>query len=243
MKRLLIPCLLLLSTACAATRPVATAPAVAPPVVATPSAGSPAPAGTIRVTGRAHHEVAPDQATITVGVHDRARTARAATDANNEHMARLVAALRSHGIAERDIQTSTFQVNEDYDARGRVNGFVVTNLVTITVADLPRTGEILDAAVSAGASQIHGVSFGLADPHGSEQQALEQAMADARKRGEVLAKSAAGSLGDVIGIDTVYAPTFQPRVFGSLAEGADVPISPGRLESDVEVTVLFALRA
>lgn len=242
MNRLLIPCLLLLSTACAAARPVATSP-VAAPVPAPITSATPAPAGTIRVTGRAHHEVAPDQATITVGVHDRARTARAATDANNEHMARITAALRSRGIAERDIQTSMFQVNEDYDARGRVNGFVVTNLVTITVDDLERTGEILDAAVSAGANQVHGVSFGLADPHGSEQQALEQAMADARKRGEVLAKSAAGSLGDVIGIDTVYAPTFQPRVFGSMAEGADVPISPGTLESDVEVTVLFALRS
>lgn len=242
MNRLLIPCLLLLSTACAAARPVATSP-VAAPVPAPITGATPAPAGTIRVTGRAHHEVAPDQATITLGVHDRARTARAATDANNEHMARITAALRSRGIAERDIQTSMFQVNEDYDARGRVNGFVVTNLVTITVDDLKRTGEILDAAVSAGANQVHGVSFGLADPHGSEQQALEQAMADARKRGEVLAKSAAGSLGDVIGIDTVYAPTFQPRVFGSMAEGADVPISPGTLESDVEVTVLFALRS
>lgn len=241
MKRHLIPCLLLLTTACAATRPIATAPiAAAPRAIATDAS---TPAGTIRVTGRAHHEVAPDQATITLGVHDRARTARAATDANNDHIARITAALRSHGVAERDIQTSSFTVNEDYDLRGRVVGFVVTNLVTIQVAELPRTGEVLDAAVSAGATQIHGVSFGLADPHGSEQEALERAMADAKKRGEVLAKSAAGSLGDVIGIDTVNAPIFQPRMYGTMAEGADVPISPGTLESDVEVTVLFALRS
>lgn len=244
MKHLPLVSLFSLLTACAATRPVAPATAPAPVTDGAPlsSPAAATPAGTIRVAGRAHHEVAPDLATITLGIHDRARTARDATTANNEHMARLVAALRTHGIAERDIQTSNFSVSEDYNLRGVINGFVVTNLVTIEVTELARTGEVLDAAVSAGANQIHGVSFGLADPDGSEEAALQRAMKDARARGEVLARSADGELGDVIGIDTVSAPYFQPRVYGAMAEGAAVPISPGMLASDVEVTVVFALR-
>src|SRR5690606_39335868 len=131
-------------------------------------------------------------------------TAREALDANTAAMAELIEALKASGIEARDIQTSGFSVNPNYvytDARDengyslppRINGYQVSNTVTVTVRDLDALGSILDKSVTVGANTVNGVSFAVADPAALYDQDRHAHVADARAKAELHAPAAAST--------------------------------------------------
>ena len=108
---------------------------------------------TVIVTGEGTAEMAPDMALVDLGVVKDAKTAREALDANNKAMADILAAMKDAGIEARDLQTSGFAINPQYQfpqsSTGEnpppiLLGFQVTNTVTLRVRDLSKLGEILD---------------------------------------------------------------------------------------------------
>ena len=130
----------------------------------------PAYAGTITIEGRGEVTAAPDTAFVTSGVTTQGATARDALDLNTKAMDDLLAALKASGIEARDIQTSGFSVSPNYvysderDANGytlppKINGYQVSNVVTVRVRALDTLGAILDKSVTVGANTINGVSL------------------------------------------------------------------------------------
>jgi len=171
----------------------------------------PAYAGTISIEGRGEVAAAPDMAMVNSGVTTQGATAREALDANTAAMADLIAALKGSGIADRDIQTSGFSVNPNYvysderDANGytmppKINGYQVSNTVTIKVRDLDQLGAILDQSVTVGANTVNGVSFSVADPSALYNKAREAAFADATAKAELYAGAAGSALDEIVSI-------------------------------------------
>ena len=74
--------------------------------------------------------------------------ARDALTANSEAMTRILALLKTSGIAEKDIQTSNFSVQPRYDysnnSQPRLTGYDVSNTVTVAVRQLSSLGAVLD---------------------------------------------------------------------------------------------------
>lgn len=143
---------------------------------------------------------APDQATVFAGVVTEAPTARGAVEANSRAMARLVAAIRAAGVAEREVRTQDVSVSprysqppRDYDGQQfvpRIVGYTANNSVRIELADPSRLSALLDAMTAAGANPINGPNFALADDRAVALRAREQAVARAREQAEVLARAA-----------------------------------------------------
>lgn len=217
---------------------------------------SPALAGTIAIDGHGEVTAAPDTAYVTSGVTTQGETARDALDANSAAMADLIAALKDAGIAERDIQTAGFAVNPNYvysdqrDENGynkapKINGYEVSNSVTVRVRALDTLGSVLDRAVTVGANTVNGVSFSVADPTELYQQARKQAFADAKAKAELYAQAAGSALSDIVTIaekQGYSAP--QPYAVKALAEGApraDVPVQAGELSFATDVSVTWDL--
>ena len=102
----------------------------------------------------------PDVAIISTGVVTRATTATAAIRGNATRMERVRAALRAAGIADKDIQTSSLNLNPEYNyvqnQPPRLTGYTASNQVTVRFRDIGETGKILDALVAEGANQISG---------------------------------------------------------------------------------------
>ena len=150
---------------------------------AQPSAGSMFQTTTLNLSAYGETRVAPDKATINLGVVTEAPTAAGALAANNEKMNSVIAALRKAGIAEKDIQTSGLNLNAQYDyvqnEPPKLRGYQASNQVTITVNDLAKLGAAVDATVKAGANQVNGISFGLKDPSAAENAARQEAVAQA----------------------------------------------------------------
>jgi uncharacterized protein YggE len=216
----------------------------------------PAFAGEITIEGRGDVRAAPDMALINSGVTTQGATAREALDANTAAMAELIAALKDAGIEARDIQTSGFSVNPNYvysDARDdlgytlppKMNGYQVSNTVTVAVRELDELGSILDKSVNVGANTINGVTFGVADTSKLYDEARKSAFADARAKAELYATAAGGTLEDIESIsETQGFNSPQPVAMYSMraeAASADVPVEGGELSFSINVNVQWDL--
>lgn len=230
--------------------PLALAAAIAFPAIATAADSFPPPR--IIVSGEGQSTVAPDLALLTLSVMREAKTARAALDANNDAMAAVIAAMKSAGIKDRDLQTAGIQINPRYNYTNKPDGsqeaelvaYQVTNTLSVRIRDIDKTGEILDKAVSLGVNQGGGISFSNEDPKAAVTEARKKAVADAMAKAKTLAEAAGVSIGRVLEItDQNIAPAPMPinaKAFD--AAGAAVPVQAGENAYAVQVTVTFELK-
>jgi uncharacterized protein len=203
--------------------------------------GSAASVRTVTVTGTGSVESVPNRAGLSVGVSSDASTARAALAANAGKAANVIEALRAAGVAKTDLQTTDVTVSPRWDDRGRQNGFTAHSSVRVDVASVSRAGAILDAAVSAGATETSGPSFGRSDRSELYRNALKAAFADARGKAATLAGEAGASVGAVQRIEESPGVQPMPLFAARAASDSATPVEPGTTEVQATVTVTFSL--
>lgn len=165
-------------------------------------------AAVIRVAGNATVSLAADYATLQIGVNTRKATMSEAQAENARLMQAVIAAIYQTGIAEKDVNTSQFNVftsNEtSLDAEGKEiprNVYMVENMLAVTVRDLDRLGTVLDAAMAAGANTTYGVNFSSTQENEAYQKALARAYQDAEAKARTLCEAAGKQLGALTLID------------------------------------------
>lgn len=229
--------------------PLALAAAIALPGFA--RADTPPPPRII-VSGEGEASAAPDLALLSLSVMREAKTARAALDAGNDAMAAVIAAMKSAGIEDRDLQTGGLQINPRYNFTNRPDGsqeaelvaYQVTNTLTVRIRNIDKTGELLDKAVSLGVNQGGGISFSNEDPSKTLTEARKKAVADAMTKAKTLAEAAGVSVGRVLEIvDQNMAPMPMPMSAKSFDSArAAVPVEAGENAYKVQVNVTFELK-
>jgi len=193
---------------------------------------------TVTVMGAGSVESVPDEANFTFGVETRGRTAQAAIAANATAMEKLIAALRRAGA--RDLATQWVSVYPVTREEGTIEGYAASNSVSATIG-VSRAGALIDAAAEAGANQISGPGLSSSDAERLYRDALGAAVADARKRAEVLAKAAGRSLGEISSISEQGAQAI-PLYREAADTASSTPIVPGEQETTATVIVTFELR-
>jgi uncharacterized protein YggE len=192
----------------------------------------------------------PDVARIGAGVVTQAATASAAIQQNAQQMARVRAALKRAGIADRDIQTSSINLNPEYryvENRPPVlTGYRAGNEVTVRFRDLANTGRILDALVAEGANQINGPTLTLDKPDEALDEARTAALRKAQARAEMYARSLGKRVARVVAVSetgTAYQPYPRPMMAEARGMAADAAskIDPGEQSVTVNLTVTFDL--
>lgn len=202
----------------------------------------------IQVSGTGSAFGVPDVALIDLGVSVERDSVSAARDEAAEAMQEVIDSLKDNGVEDRDIQTTRFSIQPvfDYpDGRQVLRGFEVTNMVTAKVRDIDSLDDALDDAAAAAGDlvQIQGLRFDIDDPSELEAEAREDAVGEARDKGETLAELSGVSLGRPISIsESTTAPPIPlaDRALAGVAEAA-TPIEAGELEVTVTVNVLFAI--
>ncbi|MBI5563693.1 MAG: SIMPL domain-containing protein [Chloroflexi bacterium] len=204
---------------------------------------------TITVVGGGTASGAPDRATAQLGIETQSTTPEQATRANNDQMTKLIEALKAAGIDEKDIQTTYYSVYTEQRYKpetGEATGesiYHASASVSVTIRDISQVGPVLDKAVAAGANNISGVSFSVADTTRLEADAREKAVADARARAADLARLFGVQVGDVIEISEVVSSSAVPlfdRATGLGGGGA--PIQPGQLSISTQLQVTFNVK-
>lgn len=221
------------------------------PALAQSEPTSEPPVRTLRVNGSGQVFISPDIAYISIGVHTEGEEAAAVVADNNDQAAELVAALEDAGVAEKDIQTTNFSISprQEYDDQGNLQGitYVVDNSVNVTVRDLESIGDLLDAAVQAGANAVNGISFDVSDKVSALSQARQAAVENARAQAEELAAAAGVELGAIQSINSYGGfptPVEFARGGGAIAQeaAANVPISPGQNSLTVDVEIVYEIQ-
>ncbi len=206
-------------------------------------------ATTLDLSAYGEIKAAPDMATITLGVTTEAGTAVEAMRANAARMSAVTAALKRGGIAAKDIQTSGLNLNPQYayeqNQPPKLTGYQASNLVTVTVHDLDRLGQAVDATVGAGANQIHGIAFGIDNRTPVENAAREAAVRALAAKAELYARATGHRIVRLVSLGEGAASYPIPRPMPMMAEArsfkADTPVSPGELTVRIDITGLYEL--
>lgn len=233
---------LLSAAALAATVPLAASAQTAP--IATVSEGT-----LLDVVAEGRVNRVPDIAVIRAGVVSQGATAAEALSANARQMASVLTALKSAGIADRDIQTATISLSPQYRYAENqppvITGYQASNSVSVKFRDIARSGTILDTLVKQGANQIDGPSLTI----DAVDSAMDEARVDAVKRARERAALYARALG--MKVDRILmvsegsdggAPGPVPQMMVRAEAKDSTQIAPGEQQVSANVRVRFLLK-
>jgi uncharacterized protein YggE len=223
------------------------ASAIAAPVSAQEPASPQVPS--IVTTGEAVVRRAPDRAFLVAAVETRAREPKEAQSQNAKAMNAVQARVIASGISKDAIRTLGYNIQQEVDfVNGRrvARGYVVRNSVEVRVDALEKLGELLDAVVQAGATNISGVRFDLRDRAGAEREALRMAVADARARAEAAASGAGRTIDRVLRIEDTRRELPRPMPMAMMArevaQDAPTPVEAGEIEIHAQATLTVSIK-
>jgi uncharacterized protein len=165
-------------------------------------------------------------------------------------MTKLIAAIKAKGVADKDIQTSSINLGQDYDYSGDkgpvLKGYEATNSVTVRLRDIKKTGDVFDAMSKSGATNISGPSFSLENMEPLSEAARTDAMTKAAKQAAFYAKAAGYRSTRLLGIsesmDMGRIQTMEVKeVATDAATSISTPIQPGEVTAGVSITVKYVL--
>jgi uncharacterized protein len=205
------------------------------------SAGADTSSGGITVLGTGSANLTPDRASFGFGAVSQATTANAALAASSQSVARVIAALKKAGVAQADIQTSEVSISPRMNDKGdQIVGYTASNTVTATIKKIGDAGDVVDAAVGAGANQVYGPNLLASDQDAAYRNALKGAVADARAKAETLAAASGASLGKITAV-VEGGGVAPPMPLAAGAKDSTVPIEPGTQRIEATVSVTFAI--
>ena len=196
---------------------------------------------TIEVSGTGTVSMTPDEAIVYMGVQTKSADAVTSQKDNAAKMEKVVNALIDAGIAKDNMETSSYTMYpvKDNEKGENITGYLVSNLLKVTIKDINKTGDVIDKAVKAGANEINSISFTLSEE--SEQKVREQALKNAAKAARLDADRLASEL-DV----TIKAPLQVSTSGGIIATPDSVqvkslttPIMPGTVTVSAFISVIY----
>lgn len=194
-------------------------------------------------------ETRPDIATFSTGVQTMAPTASEAVRANNVQMASVVSRLKKLGIADRDIQTTQINLNQQFDYRDGKQifmGYQASNMVNAKLRDLKKLGAFLDALAVDGATNFNGPTFGLDDDSTFRAAARDEVWASALARAKNIARKAGYRDVRVLRVEETdnnmgNYPPMPMAVRAMDVSEKTTPISPGELSVGATMSFTFEM--
>lgn len=196
-------------------------------------------------------EVPADRAHLTVAVETRGRTSQAAASENARIQSAVIDGIRRLGIPAAQLRTQAVTVTPEYEypkegGRPTVVGYQARNVLAVELHELARIGQVIDAALSGGATSISGPRFALSAPDSARRVALGRAVAKARADAEVMAAASDVVLGRVLELtssENASSPMYDmPRVAMLRSEAAtETPVEVGTITVRASVTLRVAV--
>ena len=223
-----------------------------------------APGNTITVSGYGESFSTPDIATFSYSVVSLKPTVAAAqTDATTKANATL-AYLKSAGVDEKDIQTSGYSINPQYDyiqdacingscgsGRQVLRGYEVRQTTTVKVRDTQKAGDLLAGVGDKGATEVSGLQFTFDKPEQGQLEARGKAIADAKTKADELADELGVSIVRVVSFSESSGGYPTPYAYGrggvtNMAMDSKVEIAPqisvGQNQVSSSVSVTYEIR-
>ena len=198
--------------------------------------------------------VVPDMAKVSFGIDAQGQNLKQVQTEVNAKSKTLTNSLKKLGVDEKDIKTTNYSVNPEYDYQStpfKINGYIVSTSYEVKITDFEVVNDALVAATSAGANVIGDIIFEVNEKTKEEmtQKAREEAVKLAKAKAEGLANAAGINLGKIINISESTGYDFPRPVMYSkeLSVGTgDSPtfanVTPGETEISVTVSLSYEIR-
>lgn len=225
----------------------------------------------LSLTAEGESRRTPDIAMFSAGVVTQATTAAEAIRENSSRMDSVISALKRAGIADRDIQTSSINLNPRFsnperDAQirarelgqpyippeqpeaPRIIGYEARNTVQVRVRDLANMGRVIDTLVAVGANEVNGPNFTLDEQQAALDEARLEAVTKGRQRAEIYARAAGMRVARILSISEgggYYPVQREIMVTAARSPAAPppppTPVAPGELALGVNLSMQFEL--
>jgi uncharacterized protein YggE len=216
---------------------------------------------TVSVTASATLKVPNDSASLGFSVSQERRTRGAALQAVSSKLAGVIAAVQATpGVGQGDVTTGRISVRKTF--RGQRPVYRAGEGIGVTLHEPDKAGELVSAAIGAGATGVSGPNYFVGDTEAAFAGALGAAFDKAKVRATALATRAGGALGPALLIDegegATLTPEFDAKAAPSPAPGCATagpvapvakrctatppPTKPGTSTVTATVHVVFALQ-
>lgn len=189
----------------------------------------------------------PDTAMISFGVSKTASTVQSAKDQVNEIANKITEDLKKLGVDVKDIKTSNYSINPQYDYSGgtqRLTGYIVDTNMRVKLQPIDKANQAIDITTQDGATNVGGVQFVVNDTKQKEIviEARKKAIADAKEKAQSLAAAAGMRLGRIVDIqeNAQNNPRPVPLLMGAEKAGGGEPtqLNPG--ENTISTTITLS---
>lgn len=203
--------------------------------------------GTATVTGTA------DMAVLHVGYRCENKESAQAQKEAAEVIARVEQAALEQGVEQKDIATDSLEIYPQYDYSGETSelvGYGVTHMLRVTVRDIDRLGDVLDALLLAGANQSYGITFMSSKEDEMYLQALTMAVDNAAQKADQLAIASGLWLGGISSVKEISSGGLYNGGYMNLntfkedaaAAGIGETIRAGEISVTAQVEVIYEIR-
>lgn len=225
------------------------------PLAAAAQAAAPAgPARSLTVTGEGEAAAPPDLSVVTLAIETEGATAAEAAARNAERADAVRRALEAMNAARLEVTTGGYSLEPIYmhhppgpdgvEKAPTIRGYRAHNELRAEVRELAKVGEVLDAAIGAGANRVQGVVFLLEAREAALREALTRAGREARAQAEAAAAALGVRLGRVLSAQAgggppppMPVPMMRQMEMASVA----TPIEPGEVTVRSSLTVTFEI--
>jgi len=212
----------------------------------------------ISVDGTGEVVALPDVASFNFSVNETSESVDSAQKLATEKNNKALDYLKSQGIEEKDIKTTSYNINPKYEwqqvpstpgiynpGKNVLIGYEVTQNTDVKVRDTKKAGEILAGIGGIGISNVSGLQFKVDDDEALKAEARAKAINDSKKKASEIAKSLGVKIVRTI---SFYENTDQPYYGDAMGMGGgmmeakvasvapQLPTGENKIVSKVSVT-------
>ncbi len=216
------------------------------------------PEHTLTVSGEGKISAKPDVAIVEMSVISQNENVELVQSENDQKMQRVVNFLKESGIDEKDIKTTQYNLQPEYDyswcrtteypvyCPPKLVDYMLTQSLQVKIRDLSRVGKIIGNLSEIGVNQISDISFVIDNDAEIKSAARQKAIAEAKQKAQEMAAATNIKLGRIIEINESVSGLMPQRMVyakttDELAETA-APIEIGTNEIVVSVSLIYEIK-
>lgn len=200
----------------------------------------------------------PDSASLSVGITQTGTTVQEAKDKTNSATQKVLLALKTLGVLEKDIKTTNYSVTPNYgrnneivpmmypirDNGTNITGYTITQNLEVKIKKTDTVNKAIDAVTKSGANLVGGVNFTFSDEmlEKLENEARKNAVSKAKKKAQSLANASGIRLGKIINVvenSSYPGPIFAEALKADSSDNAPTQITPGENTVTINVTIYY----
>jgi len=206
---------------------------------------------TIVVSGEGRAEAKPDIALLVIDVLSKGVRIDSVQDENTRKMNAVISYIKEQGIADGDIQTTSYTIRPDYDypdGASRFLGYLVDQQIKIKLRDFSKIGTILDQVVAKGANGVPDLRFDIDEKEELQAQARGEAIEQAQDKAKELAKQLGVDLVRISSFSENSGPYYPEPMYAraemmkSASFDSAPIIEPGQTEITSNVTIVYEIK-